>query len=111
MEGKSSVYWAEYEKPRKRPEAITVEVDGTEGEFRVWSSSSCRSGADVIGMNYTDLAPTSPLILAELAPAITYRAVDPASVDPALAAAAAPKEPAVQPTIEIHLGNAFDAYM
>jgi hypothetical protein len=62
-------------------------------------------------MNFVDLAPMSPLVLAELAPSITYQAVDPTSVDPALAAAVAPKEPAVRPSLEMHVGNAFDAYM
>ena len=62
-------------------------------------------------MNIVDLAPTSPLILAELAPAITYRAIDPSSVDPALDSGVTPKEPAVAPALEVHLGNAVDTYI
>ncbi|MGF1665623.1 MAG: hypothetical protein ACFCVC_05055 [Acidimicrobiia bacterium] len=62
-------------------------------------------------MKFVDLAPTSPLILAQLAPAITYRAVDPTSVDPALDAAVTPTEPAATPALEVHLGNAVDTYI
>lgn len=60
---------------------------------------------------FVDLAPTIPLMMAELAPVITYRAVDPSSVDPALDSAVTPTERAVQPSLEVHLGNEVDVYM
>jgi hypothetical protein len=64
-----------------------------------------------MNMNTVDLAPTSPLVMAELAPAITYRSIEPSSLDPALNAAASPPETTARPALEVHLGHGIDTYM
>ena len=73
-------------------------------------SSSAIVDADAIGMNFVDLAPLSPLLLAELAPVAAAR-VQPIRNTTESGTTAKTDDRAVQPAIAVHLGDSLDTYI
>ncbi len=78
---------------------------GTDSSFGVFT-------ADAVDMNFVDLAPTSPLIVAELAAAVGSRlAPDPTRAVTRVILDDRPTERSIKPPDRVGLGESLDTYL